>query len=334
MMVPITPEVSIIIIAYNNADALPDCLSTLSRQTYQSKRVIIVCDRSSSDDTETVVDEFVRNHDACTSIKCEGVGRSRARNLGWQAVSSSIVMFADGDDMYEPTYVSKAVHALLAGPEWGGVCLGGTALVRSESVLSRYFEAYGATDVRVSSDSPSGPDWAWVYRRECVEEAKGFDEELTQAEDRDMCKRVKHAGYKIAYVGGVNWYHRKPPTIGKFVKKECLGGKRRVVYELRRNEYRSIIANMIPVFALALVLAAAFFLGVAYSMLLLLAGLVGYGFLFVGRKRHTSNSTLDVIGFVILAFFGSLASSAGTFYGLILLFLGKAGIVRVDLGRF
>jgi glycosyltransferase involved in cell wall biosynthesis len=328
--------VSIIVIAYNNADSLLDCLSTLSSQVYHSKRIVIVCDRSSSDDTEAVVDGFVRNHDSCTSIKCNGVGRSEARNMGWQAVSSPIVMFADGDDVYEPTYVSKAIQALQVGPEFGGVCLGGAALTNkaNPNLLSKYYEAYGSTDVRASADSPSGPDWAWVYRRECVEKAKGFDEELTQAEDKDMCKKVKQVGYKIAYVGGVNWHHRKPPTIREFVKKECLGGKRRVVYEFRRNEHRSVISNMAPMFALAIVLAVALLLGVVYSILILMVGVAGYGSLLVGRRRFVSNSTMDVFGFVLLAFSGKLASSAGTFYGLILLALRKAGIVRINLGRF
>ena len=249
-------EVSIIVIAYNNAATLPECFSSLARQTYPYKAIVVVCDRTSPDETEPVVDSLMSTQNHSVAIKCDNVGRSKARNLGWQSVSSPIVMFADGDDVYEKTYVEKAVAALKDDANVGGVCLGGTALKKDGGILSKYYETYGATDVRVEERSGSGPEWAWVYRHKCLEEAGGFDEGLAQAEDKDLCARVKKAGYRIAYVGGTNWYRRKPERIRGFVKKEYLGGKRRVVYELKNDEYRSVLTNAIPaiylVFALAL----------------------------------------------------------------------------------
>jgi glycosyltransferase involved in cell wall biosynthesis len=330
----VSPEVSIIVIAYNNADSLPDCLSTLLSQTYHSKRIVVVCDRSSSDTTETVVDEFVGTHESSTSIKCEGVGRSKARNLGWQAVNTPIVMFADGDDVYEPSYVSKAIQALQAGPEFGGVCLGGAALTVKINVLSKYYEAYGSTDARVSSKSQSGPDWAWVYRLECVQSVNGFDEELTQAEDKDICRRVKEAGYKIAYVKGVNWHHRKPGTIRKFVRKECLGGKRRVVYELRHKEYRTILTQALPIIYLLFALVSISVWGPIYSTIALAGGFTLYIVYILIKSAVTSGWGWNLAWFVVLAGTGQLASSAGSVYGLTLLSLQKAGILELDLGRF
>lgn len=327
-------EVSIIITAYNNAATLPDCFSSLAGQTYPFKQIVLVCDRSSSDGTEKVADSMALSSEHCVVLKCDKVGRSRARNIGWQSVGSPIVMFVDGDDVYEKTYLDKAVGALQEEPGTGGVCLGGTALTKDGGILSKYYEAYGATDLRVEDSSDSGPAWAWVYRRKCIEEVKGFDEGLAQAEDKDLCARVKRAGYRIAYVGGINWYRRKPENVRTFVKKEYLGGKRRVVYELRNNQYHSIFGNVVPAVYLILALSSAYALGAIFSILLLFAGLIAYGLVFIGRRKNKNGSAWVLICFLIFAVSGRLASSIGSLYGLFILGLRRAGIVKFDLGRF
>ncbi|MGD0477842.1 MAG: glycosyltransferase [Nitrososphaerales archaeon] len=325
---------SIVVTAFNNADTLPDCLSSLTSQTYPYKEVIVVCDRSSSDETEMVADSLARTFEHCEVIKCDNVGRSRARNIGWKAVGTPIVMFADGDDVYEKTYVEKAVEALQNEPAAGGVCLGGTALTRDGSILSRYYEAYGATDVRVEDGSGSGPGWAWVYRRKCLVEVKGFDEGLAQAEDKDLCARVKKAGYRIAYVGGINWYRRKPIKVRSFVKKEYLGGKRRVVYELRNSDYVSLLTNVVPAAYLIFAVALVPVLGELFFLLVILAGLLVYGLMSIGRHRGRWGSGSVILWFLMLGISGRLASSVGSLYGLFILGLRRVGVVKVDLGRF
>lgn len=326
-------EVSIIITAFNNADTLPNCFSSLAGQTYPSRQIVVVCDRSSSDETERVADSMALSSN-CVVIKCDGVGRSRARNIGWQSVSSPIVMFADGDDVYEKTYVEKAVESLRDEPKVGGVCLGGTALVRNDSALSKYYEAYGATDVRAADRSGTGPTWAWVYRRECIAEVRGFDEGLAQAEDKDLCARVKKAGYRIAYVGGVNWYRRKPEKVRSFVKKEYQGGKRRVVYELKNSDYHSLLTNLAPAVYLIVALASAPLLGAVYSLLILFAGLAAYGLIFIGRRSGNQRSGKLLLVFLTLGLLGRIASSIGGLYGLFIIGLRRVGVVSVDLGRF
>jgi glycosyltransferase involved in cell wall biosynthesis len=326
-------EVSIVITAFNNADTFPDCFSSLAAQTYPFKEIVVVCDRSSSDETEKVVDSVVRSFEHSRVVKCNNVGRSRARNIGWQSVSSPIVMFADGDDVYEKTYVEKAAGVLQNEPAVGGVCLGGKALTEDCSILSRYYEAYGATDARVGDRSGSEPDWAWVYRRDCIAQVKGFDEGLAQAEDKDLCARVKKAGYRIAYVGGTNWYRRKPERVSIFLKKEYLGGKRRVVYELRNNEYRSLLMNVVPAVFLIIVLVSTPVLGALYSLLVLLTGLSAYGLFSVERLSGRGFGG-EVFWFLGLGISGRLASSVGSLYGLFILGLRRVKVVRVDLGRF
>ena len=325
-------EASIIVIAYNNGDSILECLSSLSDQTYQNKRILVVCDRSSSDDTEAVVDDFVRQNRGASAVKCDGVGRSRARNLGWQAVGSPVVMFADGDDVYERTYLEKAMSSLQSGPDVGGVCLGGRPLKLNDSILSKYYESFGATDARHDSRGGSGPGWAWVYRRECVEKVRGFDEGLAQAEDKEICMRVKGIGYRIAYVGGTNWYRRKPEKVRGFLKKEYLGGKRRTVFELKTAQYGSIAFNVAPIAYVILSAGLADTVGLFVSGVFLLLGVVAYALLFVLRRQ--SPASPETVWFILLAVTGRLASGVGSVYGLLVLGLVRLGASEVDLGRF
>ncbi|MDA4127895.1 MAG: glycosyltransferase [Thaumarchaeota archaeon] len=328
------PRASVIITAYNNGDALGECLSALSRQSYREKEIVIVLDTSSSDNTANVVESFALSFPSCRVIKCEGVGRSQARNIGWRGCDSEIIMFADGDDTYEPEYLSRAVASLDSDEEAGGVCLGGTALASGSPALQRYYRAFGGTDARFRQNSQSDPGWAWVYRRKCLEEVGGFDETLAQAEDKDLCSRVKKAGYRIAYVGGVNWYHRKPGTYPRLIRKEVASGRRRVVFEAKRKDLSSLTKSLLPFAFLLLVLVAIPIAGLVYSLALILLGTAGYLLASLSRHRSHSGSLVDALVSAPIALTARIAFSSGVVYGLIVLSLARSGISHPDLGRF
>jgi glycosyltransferase involved in cell wall biosynthesis len=326
--------VSVIIIAYNNGDSLGECLSTLSRQGFQEKEVVVVLDTSSSDNTSEVVDSFAKAHPSCRVIRCQGVGRSEARNIGWRSCDSEIIMFADGDDTYEPEYLSKAMASLDSNKDAGGVCLGGTALASGNNALQRYYRAFGGTDARFRQSSKSDPGWAWVYRRTCLQEVGGFDETLAQAEDKDLCSRVKSAGHKIAYVGGVNWYHRKPETYPLLIRKEVASGRRRVVFEAKRKDLGSLTKSLLPFAFIVLILVTIPLAGLFYSLALLLLGTGGYVLVSLSRHRSHSGSLADALVSAPIALTAKVAYSLGVVYGLIVISLAKSGIAHPDLGRY
>ena len=246
------PEVGVVITAYNNAATIAASIESLCAQSYPRKHIFVVVDQSSSDETERVVDAECALRECCSVIKCKGVGRSKARNIGWMSVRSPVVMFADGDDVYSEEYLAKAVEGLDSSPSVGGVCLGGAPLPTGKKLLDDYYRAYGPTDAR--SRPGKQPDWAWVYRIDCLRVTGGFDESLSQAEDKDFCSRVKKAGYDIAYVPGVNWHRRKAETYRNFVSKEYLAGRRRVFYYSKNRSYRPIIRGMLPAVPLTVLL--------------------------------------------------------------------------------
>jgi glycosyltransferase involved in cell wall biosynthesis len=326
-------KVSIVITAYNNETTIAECLETLYGQSYAEKELIVVCDTRSSDKTIEAAQRFVDANSGSRMLLCTGVGRSEARNIGWRSSDCPILMFADGDDVYKAEYLSQAVEALLASDRTGGVCVGGEALVTENTLLQRYYRSFGPTDSRASRAPSREPDWAWVYRRECLEQTGGFDPRLAQAEDKDLCGRVKSAGFLIGYVSGVNWYHRKPDSVSGFLKKEYVSGKRRVGYELKNTKYLTLLfgALLVPVISV-LILAVLVLMSSLLAVVILLFG-ASYMIWNARKRSQGTNSPSDSLFFAVLAMAGRLSEGMGTLYGLVLHGLSRSGALKLDLGR-
>ena len=303
---------SIVVTAYNNGSSISECVESLRAQTYRPKEIVIVLDDASTDDTSRAV-RGMEGSSLVTVVPCSKVGRSEARNMGWKRANGEMVMFADGDDVYGPEYLSKAATCLQGDPSIGGVCLGGAPLRVNNSIIARYEASYGPTDSRIRPQV-SGPDWAFVYRKECLSIVGGYRPNLSQAEDRDLCTRVKNRGYKIGYVPGVNWYHRKPSTFGELIAKEFRAGERRVAYEAETGHYKSFVTSMSPLLFLILCGVFAIF-SLPGSLILLILGLASYVGLSWRVRGRNAVGLSEKIAFPLVSLSGRLAGSLGTFVG-------------------
>lgn len=303
MTVPSGPKVSIIVTAFNNSDTIVECLDSLVNQTYPNKEIIVVCDTSSTDDTLEKVEKYKKLHNEIKILFCYRFSqtedtRSRARNIGWRNTSSPVVMFADGDDLYGKEFISRAVETLQSSSVYGGVCLGGEALQHDDSLLSKYYSSFGPTDRRIVNKED--PDWAEVYKLECLKRTGGFDERLSQGEDKELCSRVKKLGYRIAYVEGVNWYHRKPTSVRCFLKKEYLAGRRRISYELKQRKIGALLSGIAPFAAIVTVILLAVLYNVFLASTVFLVAVFGYGlYLMLRRKKNASSPSLLIFIFIV-----------------------------------
>lgn len=91
---------SIIIPVYNVEKYLKRCLDSVVNQTYKNYEAIIVCDKC-SDNSEIIVDEYVKKYKKFTKIYEERTGLSKARNLGVDASNGEYILFLDSDDFFE-----------------------------------------------------------------------------------------------------------------------------------------------------------------------------------------------------------------------------------------
>jgi CDP-glycerol glycerophosphotransferase len=95
-----TPDVSVIVIAYNDALRLPRAVQSALSQTHRALEVVIV-DDCSTDDTFQVAQELAANHPGrvrAYSLETNSGGCSRPRNVGLEHARGEFVMFLDSDD--------------------------------------------------------------------------------------------------------------------------------------------------------------------------------------------------------------------------------------------
>jgi len=269
-----TPLVTNVVIAYNNADTIQPCLESVLGQDYLRMQTIVVSDKGSTDGTDDRIRELLtKTPGRFETLSIPHLGRSAARNFGWRHGDGEVVFFADGDDVYNSNYLSRAIGAI-GGEKTGCVCVTGASLVEGDGLASRMLRVYSLVQVQRRKKSGFRPSWAWVYTRRALEEANGYDERLSQAEDKDLFERVQGLGYKAAVVDGINWSHRRASSTRAYFRKSLLGGVRRVPYLAKHRSFGGFMRATAIVWILALAFALQFFF--EWSLLVAFFGVLAF----------------------------------------------------------
>ncbi|HKB04906.1 MAG TPA: glycosyltransferase [Gemmataceae bacterium] len=99
------PVVSVVVATRNYGRYLAGALRSVLDQTWPDLEVVVIDDGSTDDTPEAVrpflTDPRVRYH------RTDGLGQSRAKNLGIQLSRAPLVAFLDGDDEWLPTKVER-----------------------------------------------------------------------------------------------------------------------------------------------------------------------------------------------------------------------------------
>jgi glycosyltransferase involved in cell wall biosynthesis len=124
-----TPLVSVLIAAYNQARFIEATVASVLRQTYTNFEVIVV-DDGSTDDTarrlERFSDRIVYVRQSNQGIRGGQVlGGWAARNTGIQRARGELLAFLDGDDLWEPDKLTVQVAAARDNPGSGLIAVDG-----------------------------------------------------------------------------------------------------------------------------------------------------------------------------------------------------------------
>jgi glycosyltransferase involved in cell wall biosynthesis len=110
-----SPQVSIILIGYNDAKRLPTALESLTTQSFRDIEIIAVDDCSTDDSVEILraaaeLDPRIR----IEVLAQNSGGCSAPRNRGMQLATAPCVMFCDSDDTFDPHAVRNLYTAINA----------------------------------------------------------------------------------------------------------------------------------------------------------------------------------------------------------------------------
>src|SRR5215212_8531045 len=106
-----SPNVSVVIPAYNAAGTLANTLASATDQTYRSLEILVVND-GSTDDTSSIVLRHSHVDPRIRLIEKSHGGVASARNLGIAQSAAPFVAFLDADDLWHPTKISKQMAVL------------------------------------------------------------------------------------------------------------------------------------------------------------------------------------------------------------------------------
>jgi len=183
------PLVTVICICYNHAAFVKDALDSILAQTYKNIE-IIVCDDASADNSQAVIEQYLKNLPAIIFIKQrENRGNCRLFNQAFQLAKGDYIIDLAADDLLMPDRVAKGIEYFLQAKSKVGVqyCKvhsidkdGKPIAVTSPKKEGKTGDLYldFITDYIVN---PAG----MMMKRNVLEKLNGYDEQLTY-EDFDF----------------------------------------------------------------------------------------------------------------------------------------------------
>lgn len=200
----------IVVVAFNEAERIGDCLHALLSQATDQKYGVLVVDDGSTDDTSGVV-EGIRAADSRLSLIRHDVNRGRgaARRTGQDASLARHVAFVDADIIVPPDWLQRCSEALTGYSAVSAVPLpdGDAAVVwRMCGAAIRYRVGFkGITGNNVVFD-------AAVLHRE------PFESQYSLGEDFRLSQRMLRNGYKLKVIEDLSVEHRETKTYGGAIK--------------------------------------------------------------------------------------------------------------------
>ncbi len=204
------PDISVIIVNYNAADLITNCLDSVLAQENVSSEILVV-DNASSDDSLAVLEAYTPAIRLIASNANLGFGR--ANNLAARSARGRYLYFLNPDATLMDTHaLATLLREMDHSPRIG---LAGTPLLNQKHFDEgkpkyRYPDAQHLR--HPLPDLPGEIAWvigaSMIVRRDVFEAVGGFDEDFfLYGEEADLCWRIREAGFLIGHIPQVNVFH-------------------------------------------------------------------------------------------------------------------------------
>lgn len=211
-------SVSVIIPAYNSAEYILDCLSSVFKQTYLPSEVIVI-DDGSTDRTAEIVKGFSR----VRYIYQKNQGLSAARNMGIKNSTGKWLAFLDSDDAWKEDHLEKVIFtAKTNGLMWAfgnkedidyrtgkkitASCSKDVFKMIKNGCIDDFYKGF----LRSIPALPSG----LLIDRDVVKNIGYFDEQINIYEDIDYFLRIALKHPRVGFVVS--------PTVMRKIRKDSL----------------------------------------------------------------------------------------------------------------
>lgn len=235
-------KASIIIPAYNEEKDLPECLTSLKKQSEKRFEIILV-DDGSTDNTIGIAKNF-----KIKILKQNHQGPGKARNLGAKNAKGEILVFIDADMTFDKNYLKNLINPLLKNKK----ILGTTHDYEvAKNIENKWSYLWG--EIRVSKEGANQVKIFRAIKKKKFLELGGFDQKYGYADDQTFWFKY---GLKPTVAKNTICYHKNPEDLkGTFKQAEWIGAswkERFLVFRIPLLNYLMVflVAFIIPFWAL------------------------------------------------------------------------------------
>jgi glycosyltransferase involved in cell wall biosynthesis len=201
------PLISVIIPVYNEEKYLDYCLSSLSKQSYIKKEIIIVDDCSADNSLKICkkyqVKIFRQSHQ----------GPGAARNLGVAHAKGEIIVLADADMKYEKDYIKNLIKPIILGKAIG-TFVKQEYVANPENIWSRCWSINSGLppNRRLPENYPETENAFRAILKKYFLKGKGYDIHEGYSDDSSLSRKIN---LKALNAPAAVSYHFNPSSLSE-----------------------------------------------------------------------------------------------------------------------
>lgn len=210
--------ISVIIPVFNVEKYLPDCLYSVSSQSYKNLEIVLI-DDGSTDKSLKVCEEYHSQDYRVVVLHKENGGVSSARNMGLEYAHGDYVTFVDPDDLIAPHYIESLYRALIKANAQIAVC---RAFDCKEENIDQFVKVYTREkiiyqEISVGSDYDFFAEyahytvWGALFQREILKNIT-FQQDLYVGEDSFFYMQALLSSKYITYTNARLYCYIKRTT--------------------------------------------------------------------------------------------------------------------------
>lgn len=249
------PMVSIVVVNYNGAEVILNCLASIHSHLAQTAYEVIVVDNASEDGSPALIAE--RFPKVLLLKQSTNLGFGAANNVGISHAQGELLFLLNSDTVLTHNVLPVLVSKLLQSPQIGIV---GPRLLNpdgsfqlsvakdigiwGEFLTAQQVRRYRSPKTRKTLTKRYSHDQfvdvvvgaAMLMRRSLFIKAGGFDESFFMYfEESDLCKRVRNLGYTILYTPEASLIHLGGYSVAKVAEVMAKEYRRSQRYYYRKH---------------------------------------------------------------------------------------------------
>jgi len=198
------PPVSVVMPVRNEERHLAEAVRHVLGQDYPGPLELVLAVGPSADRTEQIARDLEAAEPRITVVANPSGRIPAALNLAVRTARHQVIARSDGHALFPPGYLRTAVAVLTrtGAADVGGVMAADGETSFQQAVAWGMTSKAGVGSAGWHTGGQAGPAdsvYLGVYRREMIEQAGGWDEEMLRAEDWEL-------NYRIRARGGLVWF--------------------------------------------------------------------------------------------------------------------------------